>query len=99
MIEQPVINRPDRRLGAIARAYLSQDRFYVRFHGRFCDVEISRHMLVGISHDDALQDGDLSRGQLLDRLWVIGRYPGDFTLERRHQPLLGLWLNLERPEA
>src|SRR5690348_422499 len=88
-VEEPVADRPDRRLGSVAGADFPEDRLHMSLHGRLRDLEEPRHVLVGVSSDDALQDRDLARGQILGS----GRFlalPGTVALYWRGLRLLRL---------
>ena len=95
IVEKSVIESPDRSLGAIAGANLSEDGLDMGLHGRLGDLEKSRDMLVGISTNDALKYFDLARGQLVRCRRLVGIPAGNLALEWGRCSLFGLLLKFE----
>src|SRR5882724_8463223 len=98
-VKQPVVHRPNGRLGAIACADLPEDGFYMSFHGWFRDIEESRRELVGIAANDALKYRELPRRQLFRCLSLVRRVQMKLIEDKRRQTLLSPRLDLQRPEA
>ena len=54
----------------------------MRLHGRFCDFEMARDLLVGVAANDALEYCELSPGQLLQCERFIPNIENDVILQR-----------------
>jgi hypothetical protein len=92
---QPAVDRPDRRLRAIADAQLAQDRLDVDLDRRVGDAQATRNHLVRLAIDQAAQDIHLARRQIGSAGAHIpaarnraGRRTGERTGDLRRQNLL-----------
>lgn len=56
VVDQAVVDRPDRRLGAVQHVQLAQDRLDMDLDGGLADGEPSRDQLVGFPANQPLQD-------------------------------------------
>src|SRR5690349_16243127 len=95
VIEQPVVQRPDRRLRAIARSDLGQNGLHMRLDGRLRDAEEARDVLIGVALHDTFKDGDLARRQSLAGARLVRGFPGMLISDGRRDPLFSLWRDLQ----
>src|SRR2546422_1007364 len=63
-LDEPVLHREQRRLGAVLHAELPQHDADVPLHGPFRELELGRDRLVAPAAGDQLQHAALARGEL-----------------------------------
>jgi len=63
LIENPVVQRPDRGLRPVVRTDLSENGLHMSLYGWLRDLEETCDMFVRISPNNAFKNRDLPRGQ------------------------------------